>query len=422
MTDERDDQVLPVLLEECAGAASPPDLRGRFSPELAAAAAQRLARAGHAPRDRRRSRWLTAAVLAIGVGVVWAIVRTASEPASPTAATAPQDGPAAAARRLLLRVRDPHGGPVPQFEVSFLAIAVGVEGPAYIHIPTQPPRRIAPRDLVDQAVTLTGLPGGRFVLVIKAEPFATYVSEPLDPDLGPALPTVEAKLGQGSEVAGIVRSASGAPVEGATVWLDRPDWPRRSDPMRELLLRVRGDVRDARTEVLDDIWPSQTARTDAEGRFRFARLPRGEYAVHVEHPDYAIGQARRLELGPAVVEAVDLVLHKGATLTGTVLRGGKPVADFPLLVNVEVAVEVAGSSPNTSGVESRSQQWHRSSIRTDPDGGFELLGLAPGEYRIMVVPTEPIPGDLLPRALRCSAPIFTILPGQQRQHCEFQLN
>ena len=125
--------------------------------------------------------------------------------------------------------------------------------------------------------------------------------------------------------------------------------------MRELLLRVLGDARDARAEVLDDIWPPQTARTDAEGHFRFARLPRGVYALHVEHHGYAIGEPQLLDLGLEVAEAVDVVLHTGTILTGVVLRGGEPVADFPLVVAVDVVVDKVACLLYTSRRPTRSR-------------------------------------------------------------------
>ncbi|MEO7276070.1 MAG: carboxypeptidase-like regulatory domain-containing protein, partial [Vicinamibacterales bacterium] len=139
--------------------------------------------------------------------------------------------------------------------------------------------------------------------------------------------------------------------------------------------------------------PPRQAKTDAQGRYVFDRLPAGSYFLSSSPPEYkvtylpqAYGATRPTDptRPPArrpvplaegqTLENIDLPLWRSLAITGHVTdEFGDPLANLPITANL------AGSSQR---VGSRGPY----QIVTDDRGAFRMFGLPPGRYVICAAP------------------------------------
>ncbi|MBK7644817.1 MAG: carboxypeptidase regulatory-like domain-containing protein [Planctomycetes bacterium] len=172
---------------------------------------------------------------------------------------------------------------------------------------------------------------------------------------------VELKVADTCKLSGIVRDDTGATVPDLTLWLLRADRSRR--------LHVEFFEGDERVGE---------AKTDAQGRFTIPKVSPGTWRLCPEAKMYRDGApipadaaapiATLVEIPTGEGEhQVELVVHRGLTITGTVLDpDGKPVNN-------------AGVGGFSSGI------WFGSSCSAE--GSFVLGPLAPGEYRLDADPS-----------------------------------
>ncbi|HMD33537.1 MAG TPA: carboxypeptidase-like regulatory domain-containing protein [Vicinamibacterales bacterium] len=125
--------------------------------------------------------------------------------------------------------------------------------------------------------------------------------------------------------------------------------------------------------------PNLSVTVDADGNYEFAGLLPGRYVVNVSKTSY-VDQATAAQPGNArppleiregqVVEHVDLVLLRGAVVTGRVFdEVGDPIS----------GVQVTALRAQGTGDQQRFMSTSRPSS-TDDLGSFRIFGLMPGEY------------------------------------------
>ncbi len=178
-------------------------------------------------------------------------------------------------------------------------------------------------------------------------------------DAGP----IELTLTAGATVRGVVM-AGGAPVAGAELWLEQ----------RRVTMNINSD----------------STITDAAGGFAITRAPIAAGLVpHVR--GWSVRTPTTIDTG-ATTPALVFEVEPRASLRGTVVRGGTPVADAEIVVN------------GPSG---------RTSRRSDGRGAFVIEGLVPGPHRVVAsslavgaVTTTPL-AVTLPSA----APVTLVLDG-----------
>lgn len=195
---------------------------------------------------------------------------------------------------------------------------------------------------------------------IEALPAGSYPVVAAKPGLAPGLATADVPpggeatitciLSEGASVAGRLADAAGAPVAGRAVWAWRAEFSVRH---REEQMGAAG-------------WE---AVTDADGRYRLARLPQGRLKV-MPAPDGRAAAIRMVTV-PApggAVEDVDFTLAEGVPAEVTVLdAGGAPVA------NAAVEAYPAGFLVDPYSVDLYAVSF------TDAKGVARLPGLPPGE-------------------------------------------
>ena len=139
--------------------------------------------------------------------------------------------------------------------------------------------------------------------------------------------------------AGLVLNASGIPVPGASISL---------------------------TPVTDQGGGTQNRiRSDAQGRFRFAGLPRQKLSLLIQAKGYVLYSARD-ELGPQDILNYRAVLTRSLVLEGSVVDdAGRPLSGATIS-----AVPVGESKSRGDGDRSRS------------DGSFKLSRLTSGKWRV----------------------------------------
>ncbi|HXI31629.1 MAG TPA: carboxypeptidase-like regulatory domain-containing protein, partial [Vicinamibacterales bacterium] len=174
-------------------------------------------------------------------------------------------------------------------------------------------------------------------------------------------------------------AATGTPVTGTAAIRGRVFAADTGRPLRRARIAVSAP------ELGRD---NRTVSTDADGRYEVTNLPAGRYTVSVSRSGYLAmryGQRRPLEQGKPLqlldrqtLDRVDFSLPRMGLISGRVTdEYGDPIEG--VTVHAQRLMFFAGHRQFvTTG----------SDARTDDDGQFRLLGLAPGSYVVSATTRE----------------------------------
>jgi len=109
--------------------------------------------------------------------------------------------------------------------------------------------------------------------------------------------------------------------------------------------------------------------TDADGRFEFHGMTNDRYIVYSE--EYNVYQ--NVDVSEDVTQECILRVGTG-TLKGIVLKDGKPLQSHILLKQVSLS-------------------FYQKNVETDPNGAFEVTGLAPGRWKVLIMGMGGPPND-----------------------------
>lgn len=180
---------------------------------------------------------------------------------------------------------------------------------------------------------------------------------------------LDAPLVPGASMAGRVTDEEGRPVAGAHGILERGG----STGLSALLRQVRAA----------DGPP--LFRTAADGTFAASRLaPGGGQRLLVAHPDFATATVGGLTLvSGQTAPNVAVVLRRGAVLSGLVHDAeGHPVEGAEAEAQQGFGFRAGGPALSILGARGGGRE--RPSVRTQPDGTFEIRGLASGDYTLWI--------------------------------------
>jgi hypothetical protein len=180
----------------------------------------------------------------------------------------------------------------------------------------------------------------------------SYVHRP-GVEIPAAAPTVAlgtVKLQDGAFIEGRVTDTRGTPIEGAQVWISS------SQPVPKLW-------------HLED---APQARTGPDGSFRSEGLRRGDlYYLGVEHPGHVLTTIPGI--AAPTQEPIRIEMKTAHSLAGRVVGPeGEPVAGASLMRVEEIRID--------GGISSRGSPLGE----TDPDGRFQVTGIAAGRLNIEV--------------------------------------
>lgn len=268
-------------------------------------------------------------------------------------------------RRLIGRIVDPQGDPVPGATLwlaprvaPLVVLAPGAGSP--------------PGQLLPNPTTMSGSDGefelplfaGTYTLGVLKSGYAA-VSRPLviEAELGPVeMGSIE--LGPGVVGGGRVVDAAGEPVAGAHVRLTSADGrPRRLDVWPAELLHIVAPM-----EVV----------TDANGCYRLGQLPAGgDVALRVERPGFVDSWARfraseevRSEAAATCGEVDDIELLRAGSIVGVVVDQERRPVPGVAVTWQRLQSSVRGGGPSRPVAVSAT------------DGSFEVSGLPAGDYEL----------------------------------------
>ncbi|MCC6233251.1 MAG: carboxypeptidase regulatory-like domain-containing protein [Verrucomicrobiales bacterium] len=182
--------------------------------------------------------------------------------------------------------------------------------------------------------TVTGLRSGRYRATASSSEYGLTSLIEFPVPAGVSSTRVDLAFGTQERLAGLVRNSdTDAVVPEAVVWLDAPGWPL------------------------------MTTHAGADGRFEFPRAPGALASVAAMARGFTEG---RTEIVPGSAErgAVKVMLAPRGSVTGYVLRGGRPLALMPVLLSLD------------SG-------WFQETT-TDAEGRYEFLDVAENTYHLGV--------------------------------------
>lgn len=199
---------------------------------------------------------------------------------------------------------------------------------------------------LDGSFVLEGLRDGDWTLTARADDHASSGAVKIT---SPDATEVEFVLPRQGRIEGLVRSPSGEPVSGASVFLE--DAPEGAE--HEVSIR-QGD------------W-GVAATTDEEGRFVAKDVNPGLKAVFARMDGFAQGEPAFVTLAAGeTLENVALRLRAGATIEGMVHAAAGEIGERQIQIQGQDGLSYWGSA------------------KSDKGGEFEVTGLSPGRYRLQL--------------------------------------
>jgi protocatechuate 3,4-dioxygenase beta subunit len=194
---------------------------------------------------------------------------------------------------------------------------------------------------------LTGLAAGGYRMSASAPGFAPVTNRKLQ---APAN-NVTLELEKGAGLFGKVTGEDGTPIPSFVVVVREPLGPLR----REVVVAE--------------------PTFDPDGEFAIPALPKGKLLVTVSSYGWAPSEEREVTIADEEVRA-DFTLDRGATVTGTVVDAdtNEPIG------GAKVSIEGAFGGRRTVQVYATA--------RTEPDGRFDLRGVAPGPQSLLVAAAD----------------------------------
>lgn len=269
-----------------------------------------------------------------------------------TGSTTALDAPLSPGAALRGRVVDEDGRPVAGALLSLAA--GGGDEPFRRSRPSQgPPFRSAP-DGTFRVERL--LPQGGLVLSARHPDFAPARLAGLGLQSGRTAGPFTLVLTRGLTLRGRAIDQAGAPVSGARVDLARVE---RSPDGSAVNIGTRGG--------------SWSQATTVDGRFEVAGLQPGEFQLTLSAEGFVRERREGLKLGPQGLEALEIRMLPGASISGTLrTESGEPVSGLLVLATAP------GTASSFVGLMAQEP--------TPPDGSFVLDGLVPGQpYDLQVV-------------------------------------
>lgn len=179
-------------------------------------------------------------------------------------------------------------------------------------------------------------------------------------------------------IAGIVQAPDGSPLPGAAVGV-APD--HRGISFRPFNKYASG---------LDS--GNYSVLSDGAGAFTLRNLPKGKYTVWATHPDFPEGDAYDVQTGST---GVVVRFEHGASVAGRAEDGaGKPMTAFTVYAALS---HLNDATPQLRSTRGYVQQW---AVVEDPAGAFEVAGLHPAIYDLLVVAPDRRIGQLKEIRLR----------------------
>lgn len=230
-----------------------------------------------------------------------------------------------------------------------------------------------PAEFNGEWAVIRNVPLGEFRWQIQDNAHAKTLSPPFTVVDGGPPPEVTAELNLGASLTGTVVDERGQPVADALVTTDMNGGPAADIGILDLF-----------KTMMPERHTKAQAKTDAQGRFRIAKLALADYMVRVAHPDYCEGSAIDIKLeAPGQVADVGVIrLTLGAVVEGVTMVGGQPMGQVQVQVSTPVAAQPAQHPGQPAEPRVLGPMFH-ATVVSDGDGRFRLLKrVPPGRYRI----------------------------------------
>jgi hypothetical protein len=267
---------------------------------------------------------------------------------------------------------------------------------------TETSSRSSTKDYPEGRFELSGLKPGTYSITVEAEDCAPATVEDITVEEGVETEEVVIEVGVGASVLFRVTSAAdGQPVKGAAVFREESRSGRRAVNYDNVdVAAVTGEDGTCTVEHLGPLrgrvvskadqlpvqgatvsqrkgdqrmWsgPSQDeasqAETDEAGAFALEHLAPGRYVLTIEHLDYAPAE-QKVRLREGSNKELLIELGSGGRIVGTVTTAdGSPVAGAQIYVR--------------GGMMSMPE-----AVLTDAQGNYEIAGVPPGSYTVMLMP------------------------------------